>query len=745
LHFLPKAQDLTFNLCGPQAPFGQAEVLNSEKGSRLFRSLVEVNPQATVDALVRAFGHMERNELLEVGPGRRNLIWALEKLCFWEDTFEAAARILLSFASAENESWGNNATSQFLQLFHFVLSGTQAAPEQRMSIVDYALQSTSPQENLLGVEALGHALQTHHFTRMVGVEKQGSRPVQKEWKPKTWDEVFDYWNEALVRLTDLAVNNENLTEEACEKIADNIRGLVSYGRMNEIEVALKTIIEKKGAFWPDALANIRDALKFEGPKMPQQEKERLQRWCSWLQPENFLDKLRLTVSLPEWEHEKDPMTGRYVDLSAEKAKEFAVKTAELYYTDLLEYLPEIIVGEQRQGYNYGYELGRLLKEPEELINATISLLRDLDSQKVETINFTFLGGLLASLQYKNQELIKKVIREISHCKVLSKYTVDIIRFIIITADDLKNIIDLIRDKRLNVSAVNTLSYGSVLSHLSPEIVIKFISQINSFGSDGLAVGWHMLFMYTHGEKMKFLAAADTFSQMLLTPGFLISGKVDNYEVGEVLKKLLQVKPQEMEELVRALTTEIVSSLNKRLAFEILRNLRDCLAILMENGWQYAWPILSRTLLSDDKILVYNVIDLLEPKMTDNKWLLAVMPSEVLKSWSRKHSSAPELLSSIVPVLNDGNEQDGKINLIAKFLITEYGDSQKVLNNFSSRLGTFGFWGSAIPYYQDQIAIYRVFEKHPSPKVRTWAANYVKGLTMEIQREKQREEENDLGL
>ena len=47
------------------------------------------------------------------------------KAVFLEETFPIAARILLSFAVAENETWSNNATNMFFQLFHYLLSGTQ--------------------------------------------------------------------------------------------------------------------------------------------------------------------------------------------------------------------------------------------------------------------------------------------------------------------------------------------------------------------------------------------------------------------------------------------------------------------------------------------------------------------------------------------------------------------------------------------------------------------------------------------
>jgi hypothetical protein len=95
LDFLPKARELVQALCGERGPFGQAEVLSSERGSRLFRSLVEVNPPVAAQTLERVFGHWSREELLHLGPGRRHLVWTLQKLCFHRDTFPIAARLLL--------------------------------------------------------------------------------------------------------------------------------------------------------------------------------------------------------------------------------------------------------------------------------------------------------------------------------------------------------------------------------------------------------------------------------------------------------------------------------------------------------------------------------------------------------------------------------------------------------------------------------------------------------------------------
>src|SRR5690606_16643524 len=104
-------------------------------GSLLFRYVVEVNPIKTAQALDASFARMKKTEISGIDNGRRNLVWALEKLCFRNQTFDIATKILYSFAVSENETWSNNATHQFIQLFQLFLSGTQASLYKRLDII----------------------------------------------------------------------------------------------------------------------------------------------------------------------------------------------------------------------------------------------------------------------------------------------------------------------------------------------------------------------------------------------------------------------------------------------------------------------------------------------------------------------------------------------------------------------------------------------------------------------------------
>jgi len=136
MDFHTNVKSLTEKLCGPQGPFGQAEVILSNRGSRLFRAFVNVNSDATSAALYHFLREFDHQQLLAVdGNARGNLVWGLEKLCFHAHLFEESAWCMLLLASAENTTWSNNAAGLFAQFFSVNLSGTAADPKIRFALL----------------------------------------------------------------------------------------------------------------------------------------------------------------------------------------------------------------------------------------------------------------------------------------------------------------------------------------------------------------------------------------------------------------------------------------------------------------------------------------------------------------------------------------------------------------------------------------------------------------------------------
>jgi hypothetical protein len=394
LDYVPAVRQFVEDLCGEQRPFGQAKVLNSELGSRLFRSLVEVNPAATAMALKRAFADWSIEDLQKVESGRRNLVGALEKLCFWKATFPVAAPVLLSFAAAENEDWSNNSTGIFLGLFKVLLSGTQAEPRDRFAIIDYAMAQPDGRCKALAVRALGSALQTGNYIGTRGPEQQGSRFPEQEWRPKYYKQAFEYWGEALVRITKIALGSDSsLAKLAQNEVSHHIRSLVAVGRVKELDHALGPIIDHLEGFWPQALEQIQNIKEYDFDRIPDEGKAAVARWEEQLQPRTFAKRLALIVTEAPWEHRRDT-SGTHVDVAAEKASGLAEKIAH-QIDELLPLLPMLLTGAQRKAFPFGFRLAQALTDAEPVVFAALTAFTHVDPAKA---NPSLISGMFSAQQ-----------------------------------------------------------------------------------------------------------------------------------------------------------------------------------------------------------------------------------------------------------------------------------------------------------------------------------------------------------
>jgi len=746
LHHVHEARQLTKELCGDAAPFGQAEVLNSDKGSRLFRSLVEVNPIETANALEHAFGGWDKEQLLQVEAGRRNLVWALEKLCFWEETFPIAARILLSFAVAENETWANNATNKFFQLFHYLLSGTQAPPDLRLQVIDEALAADDIEYRRIAVEALGHALNTHHFHRDGCVEIQGSRAPQEDWRPKVWQDVFDYWTKCFDRLIPLASIYDELGALARKQIASNLRGLVQYGRMEELESALKSIRVEKDIFWPEAYKEIKSTIYFDGDKLPSDGLQKLKKWLEILEPQTFAQRWKLIISEPPLELETDEdetYSDRFYRLASVFAEECSKNTQELF-----ENLKIVFEGEQSRGYAFGHALGKILDQEDVFIKKALSVLKKLPPDRA---NPSVLCGFVYSISPKNPQLIEEMLDSVVKDDDLYIHAIKLTCSIEPQKKDLGRIIELVKKGKFNPNDLRAFIYGGTLKHRSPEDVITFCEDIIGLGNDGIFPALEVLFMYTFQDDEKFKLCHNEFQKILEIPGILCelepASTMDAYHFEESVNRLLNYEEMNDEfainiskEIVRAFTQE-------KFMVGLISYLEPVIRILLSKYRDVAWHIFSDALLADDN-RSYRVTFLFRPDNSAKYYsegVLSELSEDFLIQWCNENiEKAPVILAKLVPLFIKDDETYS-FHPIAKSLIYTFGDRPDVQSAIDSNMWSFSSVGSRAPYYEKQIEAIGKLETDNNPKLSMWCAKMVKGLNERIDYEKGREEEEKIGI
>ena len=194
-----EAQSLAEELYGENGFFSKEETLITQWGLRCFNYLAELNSPAALRTLERVFGGKNTEELKNIFPKQTSwtfgqlhfpseLIWTLQKLAVKKDLYPQAARLLLKFAEAEeNSNWGPRATDVFTHHFQLYLSGTEAPPDMKFQIVHEIQQSQSVKQKEIALRALDKALKTGGFVGS-GIMQTQSGKTYTDWQPKTYGE-----------------------------------------------------------------------------------------------------------------------------------------------------------------------------------------------------------------------------------------------------------------------------------------------------------------------------------------------------------------------------------------------------------------------------------------------------------------------------------------------------------------------------------------------------------------------------
>jgi len=129
-----------------------------ETAVRCWSALSATDPLLAARNVLRALTSATKEKRLTIeGRARRELIWTLVRIAWNRSSFRDSVLSLALLAEAENETWANNATGEFLERFQIFLGGTAAPYSQRLEALDELLQMERPSLTRLVIRALGVA------------------------------------------------------------------------------------------------------------------------------------------------------------------------------------------------------------------------------------------------------------------------------------------------------------------------------------------------------------------------------------------------------------------------------------------------------------------------------------------------------------------------------------------------------------------------------------------------------------
>jgi hypothetical protein len=691
---------LVEQLLGPDGLYKDAEWLNTKEGGRFFFSLSLASPPNALRLLERTIGRTDRDGLLKFEEGRRDVIWALEGLALHSDLFTSSAKLLLSLAEAENETWTNNATGVFAGLFslgHGEVAPTSLAPEHRLPVLNAALRHKD-RRSQIALGAFETALAIQHISRMGSDQPFRLRKQVTRWTPKTYGELFAayrlYWRTLRDSLEFLPASQR---ERGVEILLSRTRELLQVEALRgEI---LDTLQELAG--FPDAdkreiISTIETILRYDSEGMPSEVASQLTALRDQMIGVTFHSRMQRYAGMDLLEDQIDK-AGNQTDRTASDIRKLAEEA--LAAPDIL--IPELrwlVTREAKNGYRFGYALAQ---KDEEL--SSWEKIRDAYFSAGDEADGYFVGGYLRAVFEHDPKIWEAIIASIAAEGPNLPALPGLIWRSGMTEGAAELILQLVRSDKLPPETLGVFKMGRGTDGLSDAMLGEWLDVLIGVGSlSATSTALDLASMSILGGRV--LSAAQLEKILTLPPlSARKVGRADSmlsHHWLQLSRKLIKLDPKAESTVLATLLQSIAES-------------GPITASLGPEGDKYLDALVSR----HPRLTWRTVSDYVKPPMdvrgfVVTRWLRGDMgfsgrspgpmrhlPREEIWSWIE---ADPERRASYVANMapKDFTVEDWGGSLI-RGILCRFGDSDKVQSSVFANFFTGGWTGPASSHYETQ--------------------------------------------
>ncbi len=738
-------------LLGPNGPFQDNEYLKTRLGSRFFLALTEADPDSALKCLMRTIGTWDKNTLLEFTEGRRNVIWALEKIAMHRYLFVNAARLLLALGEAENETYSNNASGVFAELFSpgtGKVAPTEAPPVERLPVLKEAFESGSKERRALALKACHKGLISDHFSRMSGAEYQGLRGIPKLWEPKTYGELWDAYCQVWQLLSEQL---EHLYADECKEAVEILLGRASsLGRIptlgDMVVNTFRTIIKHKLASEKqiiEAISGIlfHDDSYVDNKGLPSEIRQRFEQLRDELIGSDFHSLMQRYVGMDlvedlliEDRDGVDKVKPHLETLAKQSIDNPARLGSELSW---------LVTTEAKNGNKFGYELGR---KDENL--SLLSMLLKAQRNVGENVSTYFLGGYFHAIFDRNSTLWEQQLDALCEDTTLNAIIPSLTQYSGLTDQAGLRILNLAENGIINIHDFGLSIYKNAITSLSESVFQAWVEfLLNNTNKSAVNITLKLFYNYYISRKSELILPYELTFCLLSHPELFKES--DNYRYDtmtdfywtETAKAFLSLHPRKALDLVQLM---LVPFGNDRTIFDSFS--QSC-SFLTETTKEYpaeVWEYVSEYLDSRDNfsrtISLGNWLrkgDLSETEK--GKGALTLIPRENIWEWVDRdvENRAWYLAREFVPktlLIEEWHDS------LARKILVRYGDRKDVRSTLISNYSTEGFSGPASLHYQEKLQkLVDIQNSDNEEKVNRWINEFTPFLKEQIEHAKIDEE------
>ena len=738
------------DLLGPNGPFQNDENLKTRLGSRFFSALTEANPKSALRCLMRIMTAWNKEDFLHFTEGRREVVWALEKIAVWEDLFVDAARLLLALGETENEGWSNNASGVFAALFspgYGRVAPTEASPTERLVVLKEAFESGSKERRGLALRACSAALHSGSFSRIGNAEYQGLRPEPKLWMPKTSAEFRDAYRKAWQLLADqLECLPEDERKEGAVILLEHAGEVGRIADIGDMVVeTVESIVQKRYVNEKQLIEAISQILYYDEPYgdhgLPAEIRQQFEKLKEELVGSDFHSLMQRYVGMDLLEDKFDE-DYNHVDQAQpqiEKLAQQAVDSSSLLQSELYW----LVTVEAKNGYSFGNELGKR-DDGFTLLPTLLEAQRNAG----ENASVYFLGGYFRAIFDSNVAEWEKQLDALVEDTTLNIVIPELTNRSGMTDRAGLRILELATNGIINVNHFGVLTYGKTVESLSEEVFVKWIEFLLSVTDKSAAsIVLHLYHCYYIFDKPEPALPCDLTFRVLSHPAlfeesdrYRFDTMTDYYWV-EIGKIFLHRYPEKSLELVEPMFSHF-----GREGSIIDVYSQTCLVLdqITEQHPVGVWERVSK-LLEDQTD--FSRVASLERWMREGgtsgreerKEALIFIPREKIWEWVDKdvEKRAWYLAYRLMPTTLSVEEW---WTSLARAVLMRYGEREEVRSGLRSNYLTEGWWGpGSLHYKEKQQQLLRLKDGEDNENVKRWIDEFVDGLKESIDYEKIGEE------
>ena len=725
---LPLAEDFIARLTDSDyGPFASEKVVCSQMGSRIFLAMASVNPVAVTNCLYSLLVYKNTQWLKDniSGDIRRNLVWALEKLCFDKDSFMKASIVMAQLMLAENESYGNNATGQFLQLFHVVLPGTEANLVERVSLLSLLIDKGQEYFSIV-IKALDSAFVSHGFHRSGSAEQFGIEKKQ-DYMP-SHQEVWNYWyacRDMAIRLVD---ENEELQGDIYKLVVRHAFVWISDGYFYTIFRPIVESLQKRQADFTDLYNRLlRDRRNSMLRRYSPEKKKEVQEFLQKLRPPYFSSLLKEAQNSLYNGHRSDstenyfersenvlmPLARTFIDkkvfANAEELKRLADVNLLIEYAFFLDVAKLIDDDDLGIFWNITLELIRDYSDEEKMPSFLSSMCYVTRERKVTLL---FRGQLLKigyakwyiglSAKCENEHLA--VIRSLIHKEQEGCFEKEIMIDVYLNNVAINKHQELFKILRLLYDSYENISVRLI------EALINFTFMCDE-------------------EDLKNNAAF--IEQLILEYPIDDSNPHLNYEYTRYTISVLERHHDAV--FAKKMNKKLIEGFNHGYLHS---NFDGLCSLLLEKYTDEVWNDFEAAF-TDDKYLgfILQVKNEIGSGAGFGAGPLFQLGNERIKDMCLKHpNNAPVRIAEMMPIYDGNMWECNSFSEIMQWILNTYGNQAMVLSGIHANIHTFGWTGSVIGLFQHHKMCMEQLLNHKFTEVREWAANCIQEFDEEIKRE-----------